>query len=632
WADEVAHWTERASRLGAADVAADVVEPLEAHPDDGAVPLRRQLAVGDAIRAARRREQVLSAVLDPLHRHARVLRGQRDQRDVGIDARLDAERAADVRRHDEAQLVLGQPEHPRGERMHDERPHEVGPDGADTVGLPARDDPVRLDWCGAVFRKAEALAQHDVGLAERALGIPVHEPSMTGEVRADLVVQHRRIGLERFLRIDDGGQRFILDVDQLRRVLGQVSIARHDDRHRLADEPHLVGGRAVIVHGRRDADRERLRLPRDIVAGDHADHALGRARLRHVVPEDARVRVARAHDRRVVDVADRRMIVDVRSASGEETEILDALDRLADPAIAHERPRTLVSRPSQCQARAPLTSRRPAQPPARKTAQCPPPATAAPVIDARRLARGVLRLRPTRTSPSMTTAEIPGISPRASACSASGASDAAGASHTTRSAGWPMTSVAAAASRKARALLPVARAITVSGARSPSEASSHTLLSTPIGITPVPVGVSLATHTRNSAPASRASRKMKSADLRLPACTSCSAMSVSRTIVRSPSSSSEVVPPLTWPQTSGRRCNNTSCVIGLEPGIELPPLCDITHRPCFCARRTSGSPSRGCVYAPKPYLAWRTPCLVISAKSASLKPGSSTTEPALTFM
>src|SRR5207302_1768100 len=73
-----------------------------------------------------------------------------------------------------------------------------------------------------------------------------------------------------------------------------------------------------------------------------------------------------------------------------------------------------------------------------------------------------------------------------------------------------------------------------------------------------------------------------------------------------------VAPPLTWPQTSGRRCRSTSWVIGLEPGIELPPLCDMTQRPCFCARRTSGSPSRGWAYPPKPYLACRTPCLAIS--------------------
>ena len=74
-----------------------------------------------------------------------------------------------------------------------------------------------------------------------------------------------------------------------------------------------------------------------------------------------------------------------------------------------------------------------------------------------------------------------------------------------REAGAPTASVPAPpARRKARALLPVAKAMTISGARSPSDASSHTLFMTPIGMTPVPVGVSLATHTRASAPASRA--------------------------------------------------------------------------------------------------------------------------------
>src|SRR6266545_7801462 len=55
--------------------------------------------------------------------------------------------------------------------------------------------------------------------------------------------------------------------------------------------------------------------------------------------------------------------------------------------------------------------------------QCQAPATETPVKVARRLARGVLRLRPTRTCPSMITPEIPGMSPRVIAASASVASD-----------------------------------------------------------------------------------------------------------------------------------------------------------------------------------------------------------------
>src|SRR5262249_44114443 len=126
--------------------------------------------------------------------------------------------------------------------------------------------------------------------------------------------------------------------------------------------------------------------------------------------------------------------------------------------------------------------------------QWPAPATVTPLKVARRLAIGELRLCPTRTWPPTTAQEVPGVSPRAIAVSASTASDADGASQTTRSAGASTAIVPVpAARRKARALLPVANAITTSGGRSPSEAISQTLLITPRGITPVPVGVSLAT-------------------------------------------------------------------------------------------------------------------------------------------
>ena len=70
--DEVPGRTEAAARLRAADVAADIVEPLETHPEDRAVLARRHLAVGHAIRPARRRQQMLAPVLDPLDRHARA--------------------------------------------------------------------------------------------------------------------------------------------------------------------------------------------------------------------------------------------------------------------------------------------------------------------------------------------------------------------------------------------------------------------------------------------------------------------------------------------------------------------------------------------------------------------------------
>src|SRR5262249_23927342 len=80
WTDKVAGRTEATARLRASDVAADVVEPPEAHTEDRSVLARRDLTIGDAIRPARRGQQMLAPVLDPLDRHARPHRRERHQR------------------------------------------------------------------------------------------------------------------------------------------------------------------------------------------------------------------------------------------------------------------------------------------------------------------------------------------------------------------------------------------------------------------------------------------------------------------------------------------------------------------------------------------------------------------------
>ena len=101
---------------------------------------------------------------------------------------------------------------------------------------------------------------------------------------------------------------------------------------RLTDESDPVGRRAVVVDRRGHADREGLGVPRDVLAGDRADHAVEGQRRREIVAANRRVRQRRAHDRRVAGIGHRRVIVDVGSAAGEEPRVLDAFDRLADPA------------------------------------------------------------------------------------------------------------------------------------------------------------------------------------------------------------------------------------------------------------------------------------------------------------
>jgi hypothetical protein len=137
---------------------------------------------------------------------------------------------------------------------------------------------------------------------------------------------------ERALGIDDHRQRVVGDPHEVGRILGDVAVLRHDHRHRLADEPHPVGCRAVVMDRCGHADRERLGVAGDVLAGDGTDHAVERQRRGEVVVADRGVRHRGAHDRRVARVGHRRVIVDVGPASGEKPGVLDALDRLADPA------------------------------------------------------------------------------------------------------------------------------------------------------------------------------------------------------------------------------------------------------------------------------------------------------------
>jgi hypothetical protein len=204
------------------------------------------------------------------------------------------------------------------------------------IEIPLRDDPVRLDRRGAELREPEPLADDDLGFRERTVGLAVHEPAGIREVGAQRLVQDRRAVFERALGIHHGGQRLVVDLHQLGRVLGEVAIARDDDRDRFAHEPRLVGGGAVVMDGPGHADRERLRALRDIGAR-HDAHDAGRLeRRRDVVPADASVRVRRAHDRDVVRVADGQ-IVDVRAAARQQSRVLDAGDGLADPAVGRLR-------------------------------------------------------------------------------------------------------------------------------------------------------------------------------------------------------------------------------------------------------------------------------------------------------
>ena len=69
---------------------------LQPEADELAVPVERQLGIGDAVAAMLVGEEHLAALAAPFHRAAELARGPERQAMLGILPALDAEAAADV--------------------------------------------------------------------------------------------------------------------------------------------------------------------------------------------------------------------------------------------------------------------------------------------------------------------------------------------------------------------------------------------------------------------------------------------------------------------------------------------------------------------------------------------------------
>jgi hypothetical protein len=70
-----------------------------------------------------------------------------------------------------------------------------------------------------------------------------------------VVADQRGVGIQRLADVDDGGQRLVLDVDQLERVTRGVAVLGDDERDLLALEADLVGGEHRLRRRRGSASR-----------------------------------------------------------------------------------------------------------------------------------------------------------------------------------------------------------------------------------------------------------------------------------------------------------------------------------------------------------------------------------------
>ena len=164
--------------------------------------------------------------------------------------------------------------------------------------------------------KAKLLVVVDVMVGERVLGIGL--------------VDHRRAGLQRFLDVEDGRQRLVVDAD-----LGQslvcfaLTVSDHGD-DRLALVADLIyGKRRLVVLAEIDEAQERIEIVRNIGAADDPAHAGTALRFGEVDTADARMRVRAAQDLEMQHPL-QLVVVEINGGRRDMTEHVLALRRLAN--------------------------------------------------------------------------------------------------------------------------------------------------------------------------------------------------------------------------------------------------------------------------------------------------------------
>ena len=179
-------------------------------------------------------------------------------------------------------------------------------------------------------RRLVGALDHVIGARPRRRRVAVADPpavvALVPEVVRVPVRDARRVGLERLLDVEDGGQLLEVQPDPLDRLDGG-RLALGDDGHdRLAAVAGALGGEHLLLV-RLDPDQaeDRVDVLRDVRGGQRADEPGHLLRLGQVDPADARVheRVADHLEMEHPGVAD---VVDVLGGPGDVAHAVAALD------------------------------------------------------------------------------------------------------------------------------------------------------------------------------------------------------------------------------------------------------------------------------------------------------------------
>ncbi len=315
------------------DVGAVVVDGVDVEAGEDAVAGDPEpdlvVPVGPVVVAVR---HVVDAVLE-VHDRTADLAGAQAGEDGGLGREeLGAETAARRDRH-HVQLVGGE--------LQGVRDHEQVAGEAHRVGVDAhrvRRDVVVGDGAHGLQRlparpaPPHPVGDDDVGRGHVAVDVAEVEAPFEGAVGPQGVVQHGGVVLERGEGVDHRRQLFVLDVDELEGVLGEVAVVGDHDRDALAGVAHLVdrqGTPDVGLRVRAEVGQrvEQLRRPGPGDDGVHPGSAFG---LGGVDRGDAGVGHGAA-EHRGLEHPGQRHVADVAAPTAQELRVLESPDGLADP-------------------------------------------------------------------------------------------------------------------------------------------------------------------------------------------------------------------------------------------------------------------------------------------------------------
>ncbi len=323
-------------------VRAHVGDRVGPKGEEVALCVHRHLGCRDVVATMRIREEGFAALRRPLDRLADVLAGPDQSHVFGIEKDLRAEAAADVGR-DHAHLRFRQAQH--------EGAHQQALDVRVLVGDVERVALVRLvvagvggTWLHRV-RDQPVVDELELGDVRRLRERRLHRRLVAvAPVVADVVrhlVVHGRADRGRRLDVDDRRQLFVVDLDQLGRVLGLQIRLGHDQRDLVADVAHLalrqhrmaglLHRRAVLAVDQPAAGQAADLGVGQVGASEDVQHAGRLQRRVELDGADARMRVRRAQEDGV-GLAVQRHVVGVLAVAGEKALVFAPAQALADGA------------------------------------------------------------------------------------------------------------------------------------------------------------------------------------------------------------------------------------------------------------------------------------------------------------